>query len=87
MWYYGGVGRMARIWRYHVIEEQQGTGWLTVAQVSERLQISQETVRRWIRSGDLPVLELGGLKAGYRIREDALAAFIDERYGPLKSAA
>ena len=78
---------MARIWRYHVIEDQQETRWLTVAQVAERFQISQETVRRWIRNGDLPVLELGGLKAGYRVREDDLDAFIDERYGPLKSAA
>ncbi len=70
-----------------MIDEQQGMGWLTVAQIAERLQISQETVRRWIRDGQLPVLELGGFKAGYRIREDDLAAFIDERYGPLKSAA
>ena len=61
--------------------------WLTVAQVAERLQVSQETVRRWIRGGQLPVLELGGVKTGYRIREDDLADFIDARYGPLKSAA
>jgi excisionase family DNA binding protein len=68
-------------------DEQQRAVWLTVAQVAERLQVSQETVRRWIRDGQLPVLELGGLKAGYRIREDDLAVFIEERYGPLKSAA
>ena len=68
-------------------EEPGADRWLTVAQVADRLQVSQETVRRWIRNGDLPVLELGGLKAGYRVRETDLAAFIAERYGPLKSAA
>jgi excisionase family DNA binding protein len=61
--------------------------WLTVEDVASRLQVSQETVRRWIRAGRLPVLELGGSKAGYRIREDALAAFIAERYGPLPKTA
>ena len=60
---------------------------MTVAQVAERLQVSQETVRRWIRGEQLPVLELGGVKAGYRIREDELADFINARYGPLKNAA
>jgi hypothetical protein len=35
----------------------------------------------------LPVLELGGPKAGYRIREDALDAFIAERYGTVGKTA
>ncbi len=61
--------------------------WLTVADVAERLRISQETVRRWIRTGALPVLDVGGPKAGYRVREDDLEVFLDARYGPLKSAA
>lgn len=62
--------------------------WLTVEDVATRLRVSQETVRRWIRAGQLPVLELGGPKAGYRIREDALGEFVAKRYGPVaKSAA
>ena len=69
------------------MDNPQEVRWVTVAQVAERFQVSQETVRRWIRSGQLPVLELGGVKAGYRIREDDLATFIEARYGPLKNAA
>lgn len=61
--------------------------WLTVSQIAERFQISQETVRRWVRTGQLPVLDLGGAKAGYRVREADLEAFVDARYGPLKNVA
>ncbi len=61
--------------------------WLTVEDVATQLQVSTETVRRWIRSGQLPVLDLGGPKAGYRIRGDALAAFLAERYGPRPKTA
>lgn len=60
---------------------QQGD-WLTVEQAADLLQVAQETVRRWIRSGDLPVLDLGGPKTGYRIRKDELQKFIESRYGP-----
>lgn len=67
--------------------DQQGPRWLTVEDVATRLQVSQETVRRWIRAGQLAVLDLGGPKAGYRIREDALEAFVDERYGPVGKPA
>jgi len=57
--------------------------WLTVEQVAERLAVNPETVRRWIRSGALPVLQLGGPRTGYRINELDLEAFISERYGPV----
>lgn len=69
------------------MEDQREERWLTVEDVSERLQVSQETVRRWIRSGKLPVLDLGGPKAGYRIRGDVLEAFIAERYGVVTKTA
>lgn len=67
--------------------EQRKERWLTVDDVATRLQVSQETVRRWIRAGRLPVLDLGGPKAGYRIREDALEAFLAERYGTVAKTA
>lgn len=68
--------------------DQNEEQWLTVADVAERLRVSQETVRRWIRDGRLPVLDLGGPKVGYRIKESALATFVAERYGNVaKSAA
>ncbi len=68
-----------------MVEIQPGR-WLTVAEVASRLQVSTETVRRWIRAGELPVLDLGG-KAGYRIREDVLEEFIARRYGPVVKTA
>ena len=61
--------------------------WLTVEQVAELLQVAQETVRRWIRSGELPVLDLGGPKTGYRIRRSELEVFIAARYGPVGKVA
>lgn len=57
--------------------------WLTVEQTAELLQLNPETVRRWIRGGDLPVLDLGGPKTGYRIKRSELDAFIAGRYGPV----
>jgi excisionase family DNA binding protein len=69
------------------MSEQHGGKWLTVDDVATQLQVSQETVRRWIRSGKLPVLDLGGPKAGYRIREDVLEEFIAERYGHVAKTA
>ncbi len=62
--------------------------WLTVPEVADYFRISEETVRRWIRGGELAVLDLGGARAGYRIRRDELDRFIRERYGPVgKDAA
>ncbi|MDP9362897.1 MAG: helix-turn-helix domain-containing protein [Chloroflexota bacterium] len=55
--------------------------WLSVPDVAKRLDVSEETVRRWIRGRALPVLDLGGPKAGYRIREADLETFLSERYG------
>jgi excisionase family DNA binding protein len=54
--------------------------WLTVAQVAELFQVHEETVRRWIRDGQMSVLDLGK-KAGYRIRTSDLDAFIAARFG------
>lgn len=62
--------------------------WLTVRGVADYLKVHEETVRRWIRNGELPVLDLGGQKTGYRIRRGALDQFIAQRYGPVgKDAA
>lgn len=54
--------------------------WLNVHDVAELLQVTPETVRRWIRRRELPVLELGGPRAGYRIRREDLNHFIWQRY-------
>ena len=61
--------------------------WLTVEEVAGYFRVNVETVRRWIRAGELPVLDLGGSRAGYRIRSSDLAAFAEARYGVLRSGA
>ena len=60
--------------------------WLTVKDVAAYLRVTEETVRRWVREGELPALALGR-KAGFRIREADLQAFIAARYGPEEKAA
>lgn len=70
------------------MEQRPEDQWLTVEQVAALIQVAHETVRRWIRSGELPVLDLGGPKTGYRIRRADLDAFLAARYGPVgKDAA
>ena len=53
--------------------------WLLVEEVAERMRVSIETVRRWIKSGDLAAFGAGGRRGGYRIRRDDLEAFIERR--------
>jgi excisionase family DNA binding protein len=59
--------------------------WMTVEEVAAYFRVSVETVRRWIRRNELPVLTLGGPRAGYRIRRTDVAAFAEARYGTLET--
>ncbi len=49
--------------------------WLTVGEVAERLKVSEETVRRWLRAGRLNGTLLSR-KAGYRVRADEVERFL-----------
>jgi len=60
----------------HAEQEQ----WLTVQDITRRLQVHEETVRRWIRGGDLPAILLGSAKGGYRVREIDYDRFVEERF-------
>ena len=51
---------------------------LTVEEVAQMLSVHDETIRRWIRSGELVAIDLGG-PAGYRIAQSELDRFIKER--------
>jgi len=51
---------------------------LTVDQVAERLKVNEQTVRRWLREGELQGVAFGG-RTGWRISEDDLQAFLDAR--------
>ena len=52
--------------------------YLTVAEVAERLKVTPLTVRRWLNSGQLVGVQLGD-RAGWRIAESDLRAFIQAR--------
>jgi excisionase family DNA binding protein len=54
--------------------------WLTVAQVAEQLQVSEVTVRRWLREGALHGRQLGG-RAGWRVSVEELERFMRARDG------
>ena len=51
---------------------------LTVDQVAERLKVNEQTVRRWLREGQLEGVAFGG-RTGWRISEADLQAFLDAR--------
>jgi excisionase family DNA binding protein len=51
---------------------------LTVAQVAATLQVDEDTVRRWLRAGQLLGTNRGS-RAGYRVRQSDLDAFLDAR--------
>jgi excisionase family DNA binding protein len=51
-------------------------GLLTVGEVASTIRVSNMTVYRLIKSGELPALRVG---KGYRIRGSDVERFLDER--------
>ncbi len=51
---------------------------LTVDQVADRLQVNEQTVRRWLRDGELMGIAFGG-RTGWRVSSEDLATFLDRR--------
>ena len=51
---------------------------LTVEQVADQVQVSQETVRRWLRTGRLRGVRPGGSKIGWRVRSSDVDRFLTE---------
>lgn len=50
----------------------------TVSDIAKRLDVSDQTVRRWIKAGDLEALEFGS-KIGYRVSEESFQEFLNRR--------
>ena len=48
---------------------------LTVEEIADRVKVTQETVRRWLRGGRLPGLRLSD-KAGWRVKASDLERFL-----------
>ncbi len=51
---------------------------LTVEQIADRLQVTEWTVRNWLRQGRLRGLRLGSRTAGWRVRPSDLEHFLVE---------
>jgi excisionase family DNA binding protein len=51
--------------------------WLTVDEVAEELRVHPDSVRRWIRAGELKAFGTS-TRSGYRIRRSELERFIEE---------
>lgn len=49
----------------------------TVAEVAKRLRVSNMTVYRLVKSGQLPAVRVG---RGYRIRETDLQRYLESRF-------
>jgi excisionase family DNA binding protein len=69
------------------MQDEPQREWLTVDEVATLFRINSETVRRWIRAGALPALNLGGLRSGYRIKRSDLDTFITSHYSATGKAA
>ena len=53
--------------------------WLTVEEVAERLDVTQETVRRLLRRGELPGMQISK-RSGWRMRPEDVDAFIRRHF-------
>jgi excisionase family DNA binding protein len=51
--------------------------FLTVAEVARHLRVSNMTVYRLVKSGQLAAVRIG---RGYRIREDDVHRYLEQRY-------
>jgi len=60
--------------------------WYEVKDVVNLLHVHEQTVRRWIKQGDLPAL-LFGRRGGYRIKASDLDAFLASWNDKGKAAA
>jgi excisionase family DNA binding protein len=56
--------------------EQDTRPLLTTREVAARLNVSEYTVRDYLRAGRLRGIRPGGTKAGWRVSETELARFI-----------
>jgi excisionase family DNA binding protein len=51
--------------------------FLTVAEVARQLRVSNMTVYRLVKSGQLPAVRVG---RGYRLREEDVRRYLEQRY-------
>ena len=54
--------------------------WYTVEEIAQRLKVTDQTVRRWLKDGDLVGTNFSG-RTGWRIREQDVNDFLARRAG------
>jgi excisionase family DNA binding protein len=52
--------------------------WMTTEEVAALLKVNPESVRRWLRTGEMIGSQLGN-RSGWRISRDEVARFMRER--------
>jgi excisionase family DNA binding protein len=52
---------------------------MTVEQIAAEMQVSEETVRRWLRSGRLRGFQPGGTKIGWRVPSSEVRRFVRDQ--------
>jgi excisionase family DNA binding protein len=55
----------------------EGEQMLTVRQTAERLGATQDTIRRWLRTGKIRGVMPGGTKLGYRVPESEVRRLLE----------
>jgi len=58
--------------------------WLTVEDVAQRLDVTEETVRRLLRRGELPGMQISR-RSGWRVRVQDVDDFIRSRFRTSKT--
>lgn len=57
-------------------DREEAVEYFSPKEIAELLKISDETVYRWIRAGDLKALDVGGK---YRVRSSDLTNYLEAR--------
>ena len=60
--------------------------WLSVKEVARHLDLHEITVRRKIRAGEIPALQLGGPGCAVRVMEDDLRSWLAEHRNTAQSS-
>jgi excisionase family DNA binding protein len=62
---------------YQTGSDAVGLRFATVSEVARRLRVSNMTVYRLVKAGQLPAVRVG---RGYRIREEDVLTYLENRY-------
>jgi excisionase family DNA binding protein len=54
------------------------TTWLRTPEAAKYLGVHEETVRRWVREGEIPAAKLGN-RGGFRFKRGDLDRFLEDR--------